>query len=724
MRILWMAFFGFLALEAAADEWRWTADPKVLNPSGIEVNTPDPLFQFLDWNGDGWLDVVINENGEFSYYQRIPGERMEFEEMELELPGAEDWRQIYSDWSIDYRESVPNDFQFVDVDKDGDLDYVAGWGFVFFNQCSEGSGCSSWTIGGPPFPSLPTWQWPSGCWFYDYDGDGDLDMIARSEWDKPLFYWNDTDKPLEYPLGPWRPDSVFFKVSEYGCGALVLPRFHRFHSDSLPLLIGALNMCADPGLFRDLAVYRNRGTVADPHWTRDQNSEEGKLFWSTSHNQFQAWFQVLDFDGDDNPDIAANDWLGHIALYSSLRRDSIVFQNRYYGSPLPVVLLGGIHGEMDSKPFFHDTDGDGKSDLLVSSDFESMLTIGLAGIDSRVEAYQNRGEQFPTIQNEWIWSRDNWGEALGAAGRTLSIMDADQDGNPELLTSRYYSWEGRPNSRPRVFFFRYVRHDDWDGWEADTKTFGYFQKKDSSFYAPVLADMDSDGDLDILIQKDSVYTFYERLNTADERWRENRTWLSGIGGLTHYSATIADLNLDGKPDIVFGEEDGTLSLYQNIGSPAIPSWLWIPEAFEGIDVGEKAYPAFADITGDRQLDLALGSASGKVYFYRNESELTGVEEGGSQKAYSFDLSGNYPNPFNGATTFSYALAGPSRVRLSVCDLSGRSVAVLFDGFRPAGGTTVRWDGRDGGGHEAPSGIYLARIEYGGRAMVRKMVLAR
>jgi len=293
-----------------------------------------------------------------------------------------------------------------------------------------------------------------------------------------------------------------------------------------------------------------------------------------------------------------------------------------------------------------------------------------------------------------------------------------------LLTSRFYSWRDRPYFEPRVLYFRYLKHDDWIEWKADTTIFGYFQKKDSLFYGPVLADMDSDGDQDILIQKDSVYAFYERLNTVDEQWRENRAWLTGIGTLIHYSGTISDLNLDGKPDIVFGEEDGTLSLYENMGTSAVPSWRKVPETFEGIDVGEKAYPAFADITGDRQLDLAVGSASGKVYFYRNESVLTGIEERGFPGALRFDLAGNFPNPFNSTTTLPYSLTGPSRVRLSVFDLSGRRIATLFEGFRQPGKYTVQWDGMDSDFREAPSGIYFCRIECGQGRMIRKMSLIR
>ena len=65
------------------------------------------------------------------------------------------------------------------------------------------------------------------------------------------------------------------------------------------------------------------------------------------------------------------------------------------------------------------------------------------------------------------------------------------------------------------------------------------------------------------------------------------------------------------------------------------------------------------------------------------------------------------------------------MRLAVYDIRGRKIASLYRG-EAEGGTTlgVSWDGRDGGGREAPSGIYFARAEIGGRSITRKLVLLR
>jgi flagellar hook assembly protein FlgD len=62
------------------------------------------------------------------------------------------------------------------------------------------------------------------------------------------------------------------------------------------------------------------------------------------------------------------------------------------------------------------------------------------------------------------------------------------------------------------------------------------------------------------------------------------------------------------------------------------------------------------------------------------------------------------------------------VRLAVYDVAGRRRAVLVDGEVPAGVTEVTWNGQGPGGERVASGVYFARLTYGGGAMVSKVVM--
>ncbi|MBN1895007.1 T9SS type A sorting domain-containing protein [bacterium] len=85
---------------------------------------------------------------------------------------------------------------------------------------------------------------------------------------------------------------------------------------------------------------------------------------------------------------------------------------------------------------------------------------------------------------------------------------------------------------------------------------------------------------------------------------------------------------------------------------------------------------------------------------------------------------NYPNPFNSRTTFAFEVFQPGSVRIEVFDASGRLIRVLKQGMLKAGFHTAEWDGKDKGGHEAGSGIYLVRLRSRTTCSAGKMVLIR
>lgn len=77
---------------------------------------------------------------------------------------------------------------------------------------------------------------------------------------------------------------------------------------------------------------------------------------------------------------------------------------------------------------------------------------------------------------------------------------------------------------------------------------------------------------------------------------------------------------------------------------------------------------------------------------------------------SFELHGNYPNPFNPATTISYNLPETMQVSVEIFDIIGRRIAVLVNQQQAAGRHNVVWDAS-----RAASGIYLYRLTAAGES---------
>jgi flagellar hook assembly protein FlgD len=72
--------------------------------------------------------------------------------------------------------------------------------------------------------------------------------------------------------------------------------------------------------------------------------------------------------------------------------------------------------------------------------------------------------------------------------------------------------------------------------------------------------------------------------------------------------------------------------------------------------------------------------------------------------------------------FGLPLDGPASV--SVYDAAGRCVRPLAQGAFGAGRHQLVWDGRDGSGAAAASGVYFVRLRASGRDAVRRLAVTR
>jgi len=85
----------------------------------------------------------------------------------------------------------------------------------------------------------------------------------------------------------------------------------------------------------------------------------------------------------------------------------------------------------------------------------------------------------------------------------------------------------------------------------------------------------------------------------------------------------------------------------------------------------------------------------------------------------FELSQNFPNPFNSTTTFRFELPSDGHAKVAILDIGGREQARLVEGYHTQGRYSVPFVATD-----LPAGIYFCRLEAGGRVMTRKLTLIK
>ncbi len=148
-----------------------------------------------------------------------------------------------------------------------------------------------------------------------------------------------------------------------------------------------------------------------------------------------------------------------------------------------------------------------------------------------------------------------------------------------------------------------------------------------------------------------------------------------------------------------------------------------------IPPGDTLRLAWAVVVGDNETDLLVNTQAAHSK-YSGSLALAGEQgerRAGPSLPRAFGLRQNAPNPFNPSTTISYSVpegTEPLRVKLTVYDIRGRTVAVLADRTQDSGDYTVSWDGTDGDGRRVSSGVYFYRLRAGSFTATRKMVMLK
>ena len=143
--------------------------------------------------------------------------------------------------------------------------------------------------------------------------------------------------------------------------------------------------------------------------------------------------------------------------------------------------------------------------------------------------------------------------------------------------------------------------------------------------------------------------------------------------------------------------------------------------------------AAGDVDGDGHIDLFVANNTAVVgdsipaqnRLYRNTDMPAVVHDPESDEPLrTFRLHPSYPNPFNSSTLIRYDLPAPGFVTLEIYNLLGQKVRTLVAEWKLAGSYQVRWDGTNDAGEMVESGVYVYRLNAGGWAEARKLILLR
>jgi hypothetical protein len=151
----------------------------------------------------------------------------------------------------------------------------------------------------------------------------------------------------------------------------------------------------------------------------------------------------------------------------------------------------------------------------------------------------------------------------------------------------------------------------------------------------VFHDMDNDGDLDMLCGGYNGLTLYTNEGTS-----EHPAFPAGIPFAENVECGMnpipdfADLDADGDLDMVLGfSESGAVKIFVNIGTPEIPQFS-DAQSSQLVDVGLYAYPTFGDLDNDGDTDLLIGKDGHGFSYYENTGDSSSAVWQGNSGLFS------------------------------------------------------------------------------------------
>jgi hypothetical protein len=335
-----------------------------------------------------------------------------------------------------------------------------------------------------------------------------------------------------------------------------------------------------------------------------------------------------------------------------------------------------------ANPFGFSTDSTSYVGGICFADFDNDgdLDMMMGGYYGAIDYYENTGGVTSPSFNTAAQS-NAFGLTSSIYYAFLTTTDLDNDGDFDVLAGEYYGnlkyFENTGTAASPAFA------------AAQTNPFGMA----AGYYLsmPEFVDIDNDGDYDLFVgEANGNIQYYENTGSASSpAFSAPQSLPFGLTAAYSFAyPTFADLDQDGDMDLLINEIYGNFQYYENTGTASAPAF----SAQQTNPFGITAAPdiglsALVDIDGDGDYDIMTSGYYGNLYFYENTEFNVGIDE-------LENTASVVPNPFVSQVKIT------SETAIELVEVRSLSGAIVHSEVKP--GNNVNLDALN-------SGVYLIKI---------------